>query len=40
MECSAVTGEMLDIAFEDIYTTAVKTASPEGGQSEGTCSLM
>ncbi len=40
MECSAVTGELLAEAFEDIYLTAVKTTSAEGGQSEGSCVAM
>ncbi|KAK3946094.1 hypothetical protein QBC46DRAFT_335537 [Diplogelasinospora grovesii] len=40
MECSAVTGELLGEAFEDICTTAANTKSPEGGQSEGGCTLM
>ncbi|KAI0832969.1 P-loop containing nucleoside triphosphate hydrolase protein [Hypoxylon sp. FL0890] len=37
VECSAVTGELLKLAFEEICNTAVKTATPEGGQSEGGC---
>jgi hypothetical protein len=40
MECSAVTGELLELTFEDIYTTAVKTTTPAGGQSEGSCRVM
>ncbi|EGY18716.1 uncharacterized protein VDAG_08876 [Verticillium dahliae VdLs.17] len=40
MECSAVTGELLKPAFEDICFTAVKTTSAAGGQSEGGCTLM
>ncbi|KAL9948105.1 hypothetical protein ACHAQF_003760 [Verticillium nonalfalfae] len=40
MECSAVTGELLKPAFEDICSTAVKTTSAAGGQSEGGCTLM
>ena len=43
MECSAITGELLPETFEDIYLTAVRTASGEGasgGQSEGSCVLM
>lgn len=40
MECSAVTGELLAEVIEDICTTALKTTTPEGGQSEGGCALM
>jgi len=40
MECSAVTGELLAEAFEDIYMTAVKSASPEGGRSGESCTSM
>lgn len=40
MECSAATGELVGLAFEEICGTAVKTASAEGGQSEGGCSVM
>lgn len=40
MECSAVTGELLDETFEDICRRAMKTASSEGGQSDGGCSVM
>ncbi|KAL1867444.1 hypothetical protein VTK73DRAFT_4182 [Phialemonium thermophilum] len=40
MECSAITGELLNTAFEDICMTALRTTTPEGGQSEGTCCLM
>jgi len=39
-ECSAVTGELLPETFEDIYLTAVKTTTEEGGQAEGACVLM
>ncbi|OTA90794.1 hypothetical protein M434DRAFT_360462 [Hypoxylon sp. CO27-5] len=37
VECSAVTGELLKLAFEEICNTAVKTATSGGGQSEGGC---
>ncbi|KAI1136746.1 P-loop containing nucleoside triphosphate hydrolase protein [Hypoxylon sp. FL0543] len=37
VECSAVTGELLKLAFEEICTTAVKTVTADGGQSEGGC---
>jgi len=40
MECSAVTGELLHVVVEDLCITAMNTATQEGGQSEGTCSLM
>lgn len=40
MECSAVTGELLQLAFEEICQMAVKTAGPGGGQSDGGCCLM
>ncbi|KAI8634445.1 P-loop containing nucleoside triphosphate hydrolase protein [Xylariaceae sp. FL1651] len=35
VECSAVTGELLKLAFEEICNTAANTASEAGGQSEG-----
>ncbi|KAI1813355.1 P-loop containing nucleoside triphosphate hydrolase protein [Poronia punctata] len=38
VECSAVTGELLKLAFEEICNTAVEVATSEtGGQSEGGC---
>lgn len=40
VECSAVTGELLKLAFEDICKTATKTATATGGQSEGGCTIM
>ncbi|KAL8309680.1 hypothetical protein RB601_000016 [Gaeumannomyces tritici] len=40
MECSAVTGELLSEAFEDVFKAAVKTTTDEGGQSEGGCGIM
>ncbi|KAK1761384.1 GTP-binding protein RHO4 [Echria macrotheca] len=40
MECSAVTGELLSEAFDDICRTAVETTTEEGGQSDGGCSIM
>ncbi|KAK3345183.1 P-loop containing nucleoside triphosphate hydrolase protein [Neurospora tetraspora] len=40
MECSAVTGELLEEVFDDICTTALRTTTPEGGQSEGGCAIM
>ncbi len=39
-ECSAVTGELLTEVFDDICSTAVKTTTDEGGQSEGGCVIM
>ncbi|KAH6604882.1 hypothetical protein Trco_006589 [Trichoderma cornu-damae] len=40
VECSAVTGELIGPAFEDICKTAVKTTTENGGQSEGGCRVM
>lgn len=40
VECSAVTGELLKPAFEDICATAVDTTTAAGGQTPGGCSLM
>lgn len=40
MECSAVTGELMTEVFDDICDTALKTTTPEGGQSEGACAVM
>ncbi|KAK3344079.1 P-loop containing nucleoside triphosphate hydrolase protein [Lasiosphaeria hispida] len=40
MECSAITGELLTEAFEDICKTAVDTTAPDGGQGEGGCRVM
>ncbi|KAI1322713.1 P-loop containing nucleoside triphosphate hydrolase protein [Xylariaceae sp. FL0255] len=37
VECSAVTGDLLKLAFEEICNTATKTATASGGQSEGGC---
>lgn len=40
MECSAVTGELLQLAFEEICQMAVMTTTAEGGQSDGGCRVM
>lgn len=40
VECSAVTGELLKPAFEDICATAVDTTTAAGGQTAGGCALM
>ncbi|KAF4125850.1 Ras-like protein family, member A [Geosmithia morbida] len=40
VECSAVTGELLKPAFEDLCRTAVKTTTAAGGQSEGGCTVI
>ncbi|OTB14678.1 hypothetical protein K445DRAFT_384141 [Daldinia sp. EC12] len=40
VECSAVTGELLKLAFEEICNTAVKTTAVDGGQSEGGCLVL
>ncbi|PHH71308.1 hypothetical protein CDD82_6592 [Ophiocordyceps australis] len=37
VECSALTGELVELAFEDICRTAFKTLREPGGQSEGAC---
>lgn len=40
VECSAVTGELVKLAFEDICKTAIQTTTASGGQSEGGCTIM
>jgi len=40
IECSAVSGELMTEAFDDICSTALKTTTPDGGQSDGGCTLM
>ncbi|KFA67088.1 hypothetical protein S40285_02968 [Stachybotrys chlorohalonatus IBT 40285] len=40
VECSAVTGELIRPAFEDICKTAAKTKGDTGGQSEAGCTVM
>lgn len=40
MECSALTGELLQLTFEEICSMAVKTQSEEGAQSSGDCRIM
>ena len=40
IECSAVTGELMTEAFDDICSTALKTTTADGGQSEGGCTIM
>ncbi|KAI1826930.1 P-loop containing nucleoside triphosphate hydrolase protein [Xylaria intraflava] len=40
VECSAVTGELLKLAFEEICITAAQTKTEAGGQSEGGCILL
>ncbi|VUC34774.1 unnamed protein product [Clonostachys rosea] len=40
IECSAVTGELLKLAFEDLCKTAIKCKTAAGGQSEGGCTVM
>ncbi|CAJ2511666.1 Uu.00g072910.m01.CDS01 [Anthostomella pinea] len=37
VECSAVTGELLKLAFEEICNTASRTKTVTGAQSEGGC---
>ncbi|OAA74769.1 Small GTPase superfamily [Akanthomyces lecanii RCEF 1005] len=40
VECSAFTGELIKLAFEDICSTAVDTTKAAGGQSEGGCAIL
>ncbi|TQV94715.1 hypothetical protein V2A60_005738 [Cordyceps javanica] len=40
VECSAFTGELIKLAFEDICSTAVKTTTAAGGQSEAGCTIL
>ncbi|KAM3484160.1 GTP-binding protein RHO2 [Beauveria bassiana D1-5] len=40
VECSALTGELIKLTFEDICATAVKTTTAAGGQSEAGCIIM
>lgn len=40
MECSAVTGELLQLTFEEICIMARSTQSEEGAQSSGGCRVM
>jgi Ras homolog gene family, member A len=40
VECSAVTGELLRPAFEDICKTAAATITASGGQSQGECTVL
>jgi Ras family protein A len=41
VECSAVTGELVKLAFEDLCKTAIQTTTASGGQSEGaSCTVM
>lgn len=40
MECSAVTGELLQLAFEELCSMAVQTQTADGAQSSGGCCVM
>jgi Ras homolog gene family, member A len=40
VECSAVTGELLQLAFEDICATAVEAAFLRSGTNAGGCSIL
>jgi GTPase SAR1 family protein len=40
IECSAVKGELMTEAFDDVCSTALQTTTPDGGQSEGGCMVM
>ena len=39
-ECSAVTGELIKEAFEDIAKVAAMTTTEKGAQGEGGCTIM
>lgn len=39
-ECSAVTGELFKLAFEEIFSMAMKTKKDSRGQSDGGCVTM
>lgn len=40
MECSAVTGELLELVFRDISEMAVRSTDEGGARTEGGCSVM
>ena len=40
VECSALTGELLKLAFEDLCKTAIQTTVLGGGQSDGGCTIL
>ncbi|CAK7565019.1 MAG: hypothetical protein SEPTF4163_002926 [Sporothrix epigloea] len=40
LECSASSGELFAQVVEDICRRAAQTTTPEGGQSQGACSVM
>lgn len=40
MECSAVTGELLQLTFEELCTMATQTQTADGAQSDGGCCAM
>ncbi|PSS25302.1 hypothetical protein M430DRAFT_33063 [Amorphotheca resinae ATCC 22711] len=40
MECSAMTGELLHVAFGDLCRTAAMTTTAKGGLSDGGCLVM
>lgn len=40
MECSAVTGELLELVVKDIFSLAVRTTSEAGAQSDGGCMVI
>ncbi|PNY26405.1 GTP-binding protein RHO2 [Tolypocladium capitatum] len=40
VECSAVTGELVKLAFEDICKTATGTTTEVGGQADGGCTVL
>lgn len=40
MECSAVTGELLQLTFEELCSMAAQTQTTDGAQSSGGCCVM
>lgn len=40
MECSAVTGELLELTFEELCSMAARTQTVGGAQSDGGCCAM
>ncbi|KAJ4422836.1 hypothetical protein N0V82_002492 [Gnomoniopsis sp. IMI 355080] len=40
MECSAVTGELLQLTFEELCSMAARTQTVDGAQSDGGCCAM
>ncbi|CAN8103967.1 unnamed protein product [Discula destructiva] len=40
MECSALTGELLELTFEELCSMAAQTQTQDGAQSSGGCCVM